>query len=183
MNRIKFIWSTAVIPMMLFTILFAGFIITNRILFLKFYSGLDLFSIITITVGLILLWKSWKENLITPQKARVLLFIFLFNIPTYLGYSFILEQIKLYGEITIDEIGSCEQGNKVAQEDISNGHLSLILGGLGIDEKFATTLENNYNIRVYRRGCIWTTGWHCYNETMSREIKKRFGDEVLEIEQ
>lgn len=78
----------------------------------------------------------------------------------------------------IDALHTCEQGRAAAQEEISNGQLGLILGGLGIDESFAGKMES-YNIRIYRKGCLWTTGWDCYNSEMAIAIRTKFGNNIL----
>lgn len=79
-----------------------------------------------------------------------------------------------------------EQGKIDAQTDISKGILIIHTGGRGNSSSrfFAALLKQRYGIETKGRGCLLTpqavsydTG---YNEISKAEIKRKFGDEILD---
>jgi thiol-disulfide isomerase/thioredoxin len=82
---------------------------------------------------------------------------------------------------------SFEKGKVEAQKDISNGKLIIRRYGLtiAIPPKELKRLKEKYGVEIVEQGCIVPGGFieyvNGYNETTMAEIKRKFGNQALEI--
>jgi len=91
----------------------------------------------------------------------------------------IIQESDLTESENYNVITTCEEGEKLAKKEISEGKIKYMFSGLGITQKLPKNLEKLYGIEIIKVGGVLGIPNKCYNDLMYREIQEKFGKDAF----